>query len=246
MKRILSIVLPCHNEEESINLVLGEVKRAKQQILKSQKFTEVRIIVVDDGSSDKSAELLSSIEDITLIQNPEKLGYGEALKTGFNHCSSDYVCFLDLDCSYPPEYIEILANRAIENQCDMVVGRRSISASGMSATRGLGNFLYTWISQSLLGVSIGDVCSGFRVLNGNLAKQCLYFENTNLSFALEMSLRFTANKFKVEEIEVPYRLRAGYSKLSVISDGITFLSLIIKVFFQNILINNTATKADRR
>ena len=120
---MISIILPCYNEEKSIET---NVAKIKEEIIKTNKDYE--IIVVDDGSTDNSKEKLKSL-NIKLISHPHNLGYGAALKTGINNAKFDTIVISDIDGSYPPKHIPELIkiyddSFDMGNGLDMVVGQK--------------------------------------------------------------------------------------------------------------------------
>ena len=83
----------------------------------------MELIVVDDGSHDRTAEVAEAIEGVRLIKHPKNRGYGAALKTGFACAQGDLIGFLDADGTYPPEYFPQLCQHAM-NGSDLVIGSR--------------------------------------------------------------------------------------------------------------------------
>jgi glycosyltransferase involved in cell wall biosynthesis len=116
-RRCLSVVMPCFNEEASVKSCISEV-------LKSPWVNQ--LVVVDDGSTDSTLEILSSITDsrVTLIVQPRNCGKGAALKAGFQIASSEYVIIQDADLEYSPaEYSKILQPLEL-GLADVVFGSR--------------------------------------------------------------------------------------------------------------------------
>ena len=106
----LSVVIPAYNEENGIEEIARRVL-AVEPALKEVGVNELELIVVDDGSSDRTGEIAGSIEGVRLITQKNK-GYGGALKTGFSNAKGELIGFLDADGTYPPEYFPQLAKRA--------------------------------------------------------------------------------------------------------------------------------------
>ncbi|NIW44568.1 MAG: glycosyltransferase, partial [Gammaproteobacteria bacterium] len=103
---------------------------------------DLELIVVDDGSSDRTAEIAESITGVRLIQHTKNKGYGGALKTGFVSAKGELIGFLDADGTYPPEYFPKLCVAAMDG-ADLVIGsRRAGEKSHMPITRRLGNFIF--------------------------------------------------------------------------------------------------------
>ena len=137
---MLSVVIPAYNEENGIEEIARRVLAVKPA-LEEVNVEELELIVVDDGSSDRTGEIAGSIEGVRLITQENK-GYGGALKTGFTNAKGDLIGFLDADGTYPPEYFPKLCVAAL-NGADLVIGsRRAGEKSEMPITRRLGNFFF--------------------------------------------------------------------------------------------------------
>lgn len=232
MDKTLSIVIPCFNEEEAIPVMIPSLLAVKQELIKRYSFSFVEIIVVDDASSDRSKLFLSEIKDIEILTNEKNLGYGGALKLGFTRAKGQWICFLDMDNTYPVLALPLLFEKAVHTHSDHIVGVRSRSASGMSLTRGFGNWLFSKLTSFLFNNPTSDVCSGFRIFNRSILPLALATASNSLSYSLELSIGVTSSKFKTSELEIEYHPRRGSSKLSVWKDGWRFLFIIISRAFQ--------------
>lgn len=225
----LTIVLPCFNEEQAIPGVLNELLENKQKIQSQLSLSEIEVIVVDDGSTDKSVELLKSFgEQITVLSFLENSGYGAALKYGFNTAKFDYVVFYDLDCTCHPLDIIPLFNELQKNNAVMALGNRINTDSHMPKIRKLGNSIYANLSTIFFQKKVNDVCSGFRVLKKTFVKQHESQLPDDLSYSLALTLICLINKFPFVEVDINYTERKGDSKLSEWSDGINFFLTILK------------------
>lgn len=100
---VLSVVIPVYNEEHGIAEIASRVLSAAPA-LKKVGVDQLELLVVDDGSKDRTAEVAQSIPGVRLIRHPKNKGYGAALKTGFSKASGELIGFLDADGTYPPEY----------------------------------------------------------------------------------------------------------------------------------------------
>ena len=137
----LSVVIPAYNEEEGIADIVNRVL-AVGPSLKDVGVDHLELLVVDDGSKDRTAEIVNGIAGVRLIQHVKNRGYGGALKNGFSQASGELIGFLDADGTYPPEYFPKLCKEAM-NGCDLVIGSRMAGAdSQMPVTRRVGNFFF--------------------------------------------------------------------------------------------------------
>ena len=138
---VLSIVIPAYNEENGIREIAKRVL-AIEPALREIGLKGLELLVVDDGSKDRTAEVASNIPGVTLIRHPHNRGYGAALKTGFSKATGELIAFLDADGTYPPEYFPKLCCAAM-NGADLVIGSRMAGEdSKMHLTRRVGNFFF--------------------------------------------------------------------------------------------------------
>lgn len=223
----VSIVLPVYNEEECIADVLERLRTT----LREHKI-KAELICVDDGSTDRTSEILGSTDGIEVVGMGRNNGYGAALKAGFLHSSADVIVTLDADRTYPPEELPRLLD-ALEENVDMVVGTRfGEPSSEMELTRSIGNRLFVWLTRLLYRERVTDVCTGMRVVRKEFLERVSHQEcSDDLDFALQLSLRALLVEASIREVPISYRKRSGRSKLSVLRHGFRFLGRIIRERF---------------
>ena len=222
---ILSVVIPAYNEENGISEIALRVL-AVEPALKGAGVDKLELLVVDDGSKDKTAEVASGIPGVSLIRHPKNKGYGAALKTGFSKASGELIGFLDADGTYPPEYFPQLCQAALRGT-DLVIGSRMAGAeSQMPLTRRIGNFFFATLLTLLGRQKVTDSASGMRVFKKEILEQ-IYPLPDGLNLTPVMSTRALHEGIKIEEVPIPYSERVGRSKLSVIRDGRIFLQSMV-------------------
>ncbi len=220
----LSVVIPAYNEENGIEEIARRVLDVKPA-LKEVGVDDLELIVVDDGSSDRTGEIAGSIEGVRLITQENK-GYGGALKTGFTNARGELIGFLDADGTYPPELFPRLCVAALEG-ADLVIGsRRAGEESHMPATRRLGNFFFANLLSLISRQKVSDSASGQRVFKREIYERLLPLPN-GLNLTPVQSARALHEEMKVVEVPISYSERLGRSKLSVVHDGRIFLQSII-------------------
>ncbi len=222
----LSVVVPALNEEDGIGQIIERIE-AVRPALASAGVDGLEIIVVDDGSHDRTAEIASSYSSIRLVRHPVNRGYGAAIKTGFNAATGQLLAFTDADGTYPPERFPDLCRAALAEEADVVVGsRRSGAHSEMPRVRRIGNFVWSNLVSFMGNHRVADPASGMRVLRASALRR-LYPLPDGLNFTPVMSTRCVHEKLKVVEVPIAYKERVGRSKLSVVGDGTRFLKTIL-------------------
>ncbi len=226
----LSIVVPAFNEERGLAAVLTRVIAAGEDVRRQLPDIDgVEVIVVDDGSTDTTAQVAAAIPSVRLVQHPVNRGYGAALKTGFANARGDYLAFLDADATNPPEALPALVRALIDQRADVVVGSRvSDPDGGMPRIRALGNWLFARLLSWVIEARVTDCASGIRVFRRTILDDVLELPD-GFNFIVAMSTVTMQKGLRVVEVPTPYFSRVGQSKLRVIADGLAFLSSIVGV-----------------
>lgn len=221
----LSVVIPAYNEEDGIATIANRVLAVRPD-LEKVGVDRLELLVVDDGSSDKTADIADSIDGVTLIKHKTNKGYGAALKTGFSSAEGELVGFLDADGTYPPEYFPTLCTAAM-NGTDLVIGSRMSGAdSQMPTTRRIGNIFFAGLLSIISKSKVTDSASGMRVFKKQILEQ-IYPLPDGLNLTPVMSTRAIHEGIRMRELPIPYSERLGRSKLSVVHDGRLFLESMI-------------------
>ncbi|MEA3335271.1 MAG: glycosyltransferase family 2 protein [Chloroflexota bacterium] len=221
----LSVVIPALNEEDGIAEIMARVLAVGSD-LASMGVDDLELIVVDDGSTDRTAEIVESTPGVKLVQHPVNKGYGAALKSGFRSAEGEFLGFLDADGTYPPEYFPQLCQVLLQNGNDIVVGSRMAGAdSDMPMTRRIGNTVFASMISILSRQRITDSASGMRVFRRE-ALEKLYPLPDGLNFTPIMSTRALHEDIHMVEVPIPYSERVGDSKLSVVRDGTRYVQTI--------------------
>lgn len=222
---VLTIVIPALNEEESIGPTISRCLAAADGICSEAGLSDVEVIVVSDGSTDKTVEIARSFEDVEVIEFPKNRGYGAAITAGFEKGRGDLVSFLDADGTCDPVYFGALCKAVLEDGADVALGSRMGPDSQMPPIRRLGNRIYALLLGFLTGRSVTDTASGMRVLKRSSYEQLAPLPD-GLHFTPSMSARALVAGMRVSETPMKYEERIGESKLSVLRDGVRFLFAI--------------------
>lgn len=213
---MLSIILPARNEEKIIGKIVSEIK---------QLYPEAEILVVNDGSGDKTA-LFAGNAGAAVITHPLGRGNGAAIKTGIRNAKGDVLVLMDADGQHDPKDIEKLLNHIPEY--DMVVGARSSNSHGYMH-RNLANVFYNCLASYLADYKILDLTSGFRVVKRNIIKKFLYLFPNGFSYPTTSTLALLKAGYNVKYVPIDAKKRVGKSKLNIIRDGVGFILLMLRI-----------------
>jgi hypothetical protein len=221
----LSICIPAYNEEGAIAETL-ERCLALGEALERAGVPQFEIIVVDDGSSDATADIVARFASVRLLRQRNG-GYGAALKAGFSAARYELIGFLDADATYPPEEFPALCRGIVETGADLVIGSRMAGAqSEMPRVRRLGNTFFAGLLTFIGRVRVTDSASGMRVFRRGVLDVLSPLPD-GLNLTPVMSTRAVHEGIGVLELPIPYRERVGESKLSVTRDGLRFLTTMV-------------------
>jgi glycosyltransferase involved in cell wall biosynthesis len=168
----VSVLIPAYNEEATILEILRKVKAVTYTGIKFE------VLVIDDGSNDRTIELLEANLDLfsQLIKMPQNGGKGAAVKAGLAAATGDYIIFQDADLEYDPADFAKMLYPVVEHQADVVMGSRFIAPQYMRVSyfwHKVGNYLITFIFNILNNTTFTDVYSCYLMFRRDL----IYAEN---------------------------------------------------------------------
>jgi glycosyltransferase involved in cell wall biosynthesis len=219
-KNRVSIVIPAFNEEESAAQVMEEIKKVV-----AADPNEYEIIVVDDGSTDNTAQVLEAA-GVRVVRHPVNRGYGAALKTGIRHAAGDIVVITDSDGTYPNEQIPAIVGLMKDH--DMVVGARIGSKVSIPLIRRPAKWALRMLANYLSGSKIPDLNSGLRAFRRDVARRFFNILPDGFSFTTTITLAMLCNGYSVYNHPIDYFKRGGKSKISPIKDTLNFINLIVR------------------
>lgn len=213
----ISIVIPVFNEAENLPGLLGKVR--------ALGLSDVEIIVVDDGSTDGSADIALKA-GANVIRHPYNIGNGAAIKNGIRAARGRLIIFIDGDGQHQPEDIpKLIAESA---NYHMVVGARA-TGSKLRFHRYAANLLYNRLAAYVAKFNVQDLTSGFRVLSRRDALRFIDLLPNTFSYPTTLTLAFLRSGLTIKYVPIQSLYRSGQSKISLISDGIRFLLIITKI-----------------
>ena len=213
----ISVIIPAYNESETIGNLVSNVR---------SRYPEAEIIVIDDGSSDNTAEAANAA-GAEVFSHPYNIGNGAAIKSGIRVAKGNILVFMDGDAQHDPEDIA----RLIEPMpaYDMVVGARSMGDQS-SLGRALGNKLYNWFASYVAKFAIKDLTSGFRAVKTNVARNFLYLLPNTYSYPTTLTLGVLRSGMSVKYISIKaLKRKTGRSNIKLIHDGVRFFMIITKI-----------------
>ncbi len=218
----VSVIIPVFNEEESIAAVIKQIKK----VMESTSYG-YEIIAVNDGSADKSEEILNGIPEIRVMNHPYNIGYGASLKTGITEAKNEWIVMLDADGTYPIDEIPQLLKYAGEH--DLVSGVRAGKDAKIPLMRRPAKFILSKLANFLSGQKIPDINCGMRVIKKSNVMQFFKILPARFSFTITHLLACLTNDYTVKFVPIKYHHRQGKSTIHPIKDFVKFINIIIRV-----------------
>ncbi len=221
----VSIVIPAYNEERGAGPVLVELLELLDRELPGVPH---EVIVVDDGSKDRTAEVIEEHVGgrLRLIRHEVNRGYGAAIKTGVAAAIHPWIMITDADGTYPAKHIpELLSHR---RNFHMVVGARTGPKAAVSMIRRPPKYVLRKLASYLSRQDIPDLNSGLRLMRKDILQR---FENilpNQFSYTTTITLAMFSAGFHVKFVQIDYLKREGQSKIRPIADTIGFTKLIFR------------------
>ncbi|MEM0230831.1 MAG: glycosyltransferase [Candidatus Woesearchaeota archaeon] len=224
-----TIVIPAWNEEEAIGEAIAKV----EAYFKGRHF---ELLIVDDGSSDKTAlivkGLMKKYSNLKLVQHAKNLGMGAAISTGFSRARGAVVINMDADLTHPLSKVDEML-RNIERGYDVVICSRYVSGGGMRgipAWRQAITIVCNWIFRLIFWSGIRDMTSGFRAYRKEAAER-ISLKSRGFEAPLESSVKIIRMRLKFKEIPLVLGVRRrGSSKFNYKKAFKTYVPAVIKLF----------------
>jgi len=219
--RAISIVVPAYNEEAA----LGSVLTALEQAFDSAG-ADYEIIVVDDGSTDRTAQIVAGFARVRLVRHGDTRGSGAARNTGIRFARGAWIGMTDGDGTYPVADLPRLV--ALLSECDMVLGARRREMGTMPWLRAPAKWLIRKLAEVIAQRRIPDLNTGFRAFRKELAEQFFYMLPNTHSWVSTITLAFLTHDYRVRYEPIDYFARRGRSSFHPIRDTFNYLTLVIR------------------
>ena len=196
----LSVVIPCYNEEATIQSLINLV-------LNSPWVAE--IIVVDDGSKDRSREILATVNDskVRVVLHDVNKGKGAALRTGFQHATSEFVIVQDADLEYDPSEYPLVLEPLLDDRADVVFGSRFMGGNAHRVLffwHTIGNRFLTFLSNMFSNLNLTDMETCYKLFNTKML-QSLKLKEKRFGFEPEVTAKISrVTKVRIYEVGISY------------------------------------------
>ena len=230
----VSIIIPCYNEEKTIQSIL-------KKILNQKEFNK-QIIVVDDFSTDSSLikinEIKNNFDELLVIKHDKNLGKGAAIKSSKKYINGDIVIIQDADLEYDPSDIKTLIQPIINKEYLVVYGSRVLNRNYFENTQNfshwfriIGNIFLTKLSNLINNQNLTDAHTCYKVFSAKLFNK-ISLEENNFNFCPEITTKISNYKIEIKELPINYYGRDYKDGKKIKSlDGIKAILTLIKYKF---------------
>ncbi|MAG15633.1 glycosyl transferase [Candidatus Woesearchaeota archaeon] len=237
----LSVVIPAYNEERYIEEIITRVKKVNLKFLNLQK----EIVVVDDGSTDKTASIASKIKGVKLIRHIKNSGKGAAIRTGLKHATGSIILIQDADLEYNPNEMPKVVRPIVERKADVVYGSRYLDPNQKARNKTylkkvhknayqlfyMGGRGLTLIANFLYNAKITDEATCYKAFRAKIIKS-LNLRCTRFEFCPEVTAKVAKRGIKIMEVPISYTPRSfEEGKKIKMRDGIEAFWTLLKYRF---------------
>ncbi len=223
---LLSVIMPVYNERETLSEILARVRAVD---------LPKEIVVVDDGSTDGTREILREEEqkgDLKVLYHRVNMGKGAAVRTGLEHATGDFIIIQDADLEYDPRDYPKLLKPLLEGEAEVVYGSRFMDfGKSMFFLQALGNRIVTMFTNLLYGTALSDMETCYKVFKAEVIKS-IPLCSRRFELEPEITAKLLKRGYHIQEVPISYQGREYHQgKKLTWRDGIKALWTLIKYRF---------------
>ena len=198
----LSIIVPAYNEESTIEELISKVRAASLPEGISRE-----IVIVNDGSEDRTADILSRLEGLIIVHQSHQ-GKTAALLNGFKNATGDILLIQDADMEYDPCQYSKLLGPILEGRAEVVYGSRFLGRiDGMEPINRWANEISNWTFRFLYGVKLTDINTGYKAFTRR-AWEGMVITSRNFAFETEFTVKLLFRGYTIKEVAIDYKARS--------------------------------------
>lgn len=223
--KTISVIIPAYNEGQAIGKVIRELLDSFSEW---EEELVPQIVVVDDGSSDDTAQIVSAYPEVKLIRHRGNKGYGAALKTGMREAEGDILAWYDADGQHRPEDLKKVIARMINENLDYCIGIRGRN-SYEERSRRLGKKVLKSILCFIVKEDLRDFNSGMRAFKREVILPYLMVLPNTFGASTVTTILMMEQEYKGGETDITVRRREGKSSVRQVRDGLRTIRLIFQI-----------------
>lgn len=216
------VLMPVYNSADHLKILIDKITQLG-----------IKIIIVDDGSTDRSAEIALESK-VEVLRHDTNKGKGAAIRTGLEHIRDldyDLVIIMDSDAQHKPEEINNFISRYNQTMTPVIIGNRMTDTEQMPLLRKLTNKFMSGVISKICRQNIPDSQCGFRLIKKNVFDN-IHLKSSNYEIESEMLIKASREGYKIDSIPISTVYREEKSYINPFIDTFRFIRLLFNVYFQ--------------
>jgi glycosyltransferase involved in cell wall biosynthesis len=217
----LSVIMPVYNERDTLKSIVDRVLAVE---------AEIELIVVDDGSTDGTREILATLQDprLKVVLHRENTGKGGAVRTGLEHCTGEVVVIQDADLEYDPEDLPALVRSIEKGRTPVIYGSRFLGRGEFLTSSYLANRFLTALTNLLFGSRLTDMETCYKCIRRDVFLD-LDLVSRRFDIEPEITSKLLRKGYRIEERPIAYRARAREEGKKIgVRDGLQAIGTLLK------------------